>query len=128
MKKMKHPIKGNLLIENKDTNTIISFIPASLAKRWKPIKTITTAIAAFADSKTNMTVVSSLETKEEGETYIHLEVFHNFRRPDWNEVMTAKNAFIGKDKSAFIILDDNKKNAFDDYSIHVWSRVENGNS
>ena len=102
---------------------IVPFIPSHLAKRWKPIETKTETYAAFIDSKTSMTVLSSIETMTTGKDYIHLDIFKNLRRPDWEEVNTAKNAFIGKDKMAIIPLFDEsiERNST---SIHVWSMID----
>lgn len=110
----------------------LAYNPENLPKRWKPIQvksfTHRFLIAVFEDTKTSMNIVSSIITLKGGQQYIEIDISKDGRFPDWPEVRTAKNAFIGKDKEAFCVIPpDEYWNDFKCHTICLLSKWESGN-
>lgn len=85
------------------------FIPENMPKRWKlidPDGQPGLVQATFYDSKTELTVDSSIVTLEDGKDYINLAVLRRFGNLSLDDLWIVKNRFIGRDKIASIIMLD----------------------
>lgn len=100
---------------------MVPYKPINLPKRWKLIHTHCfideISWAVFKDTKTSINIDSSIITLENGQQYIKISIYKNNRFPDWTEIRTAKNAFIGKDKEAFCVIPPDEY--WNDFKCHT---------
>lgn len=104
----------------------VPYMPENiLPKRWRRLGSDN----SYYDTKTDTGVTLTLDTMGNGKTYLHLQVYKNNRRPDWDEVQTVKNAFIGKDRAAYIFLPVAKLAINESpYEISLWSEWKDENA
>lgn len=79
----------------------------------------------FYCKKKKLAVIISLDTMEDGKTYLHVSLSHPNKIPDWNTVKQVKDTFIGKDKDAFIYFPPEAEyvNVIP-FCLHLWSEQD----
>lgn len=77
---------------------------------------------AFYLKPKKLLVICSLDTMENGKTYLHISLSFANKIPDWDMVKMVKEKFIGKDKDAFIYFPiESEYINLMPYCLHLWS-------
>lgn len=77
---------------------------------------------AFYHKPKKLAVICSLDTMDNGKTYLHISLSHPNKIPDWNTVKMVKELFIGKNKAALIYLPTEEEYVdLMPYCLHLWS-------
>lgn len=102
---------------------------ANLPKTWKKADKVLAGLvssgACYTLKKSNLLVISSLATMEDGKNYLHVSCSLSDRIPNWDMLKTIKERFIGKNRDAFIYFPIDKEyvNVMP-YCLHLWSEWE----
>jgi hypothetical protein len=92
---------------------------------WKKLPAFTMAGIAFAERWEHalipLYVMRSVATLRDGSKWIHVSVSRQGKMPRWEDVMKAKDDFIGRDKEAYQVLTAAKDHVSITDCLHFWA-------
>ena len=78
-------------------------------------------VMAFKHTMTQMAVIISEQTEQDGKNWLHVSMSYRDKMPDYHDLLKVKNTFIGEDKDAVMVLPKEKdKVNHHPYTLHLF--------
>jgi hypothetical protein len=95
-----------LKVNSSRSDLILDFLPHSLPADWRQIAGGHPGDdgAAYRNILTQATVIISAARERDGRNWIHFSIAHPVRMPTWNELVAAKELFLGQEVLAIQVI------------------------